>query len=537
MSFPTPYVARRPLMTAIYTNAAAVERSVSFLEADQHYASIKAELTSAEWCDLNHAELERRLRPEADNLMRLLLQEHYTLRGRASPVGAVVGEDGAARTHVREETGRSVKTIFGRVWAERTAYSGRGLTALHPTDADLNLPNGVYSHEVKRQVVLGAIQESFDETVNLVGRTTSAGIGKRQAEDLVHSAAVDFGEFYEQRDFKPETAEETGPVLVLSFDQKGVVLRKEDLRDATRKAAEEKARKLETRYCKGEPHGRKRMSTVGTVYTSQPHVRTPLDVIKGLRRIRDATAKPKPPAELKRVWASLEDSPLDVIRAGFKEALKRDPGQMKKWYVAIDGDEDLETWVSSVAKEFGVEVTIVLDVIHALGYLWKAGKAFHKEATPELEGWVLERLQSILEGKVSDVAAGMRRSATLRALGPKARKPVDKCANYFLKRTHLMRYHEYLAAGGPISSGAVEGTCRHLICDRFDITGAVWSLLGAEAVLRLRAIKCSGDFNEYWRFHEDQERQRNHNSRYANEAPPPVKLLPHRQPRLRAVKG
>ena len=523
-------------MTALYRNTTA-DPEGPFADADEQYASMKARLVSAEWCDLDHGELERRAKPEVDELMRRLLQDHYTLRGRAKPVEPVVGDDGVERTHVREETGRRVKTIFGPVRAERTAYCGRELSALHPTDADLNLPSGMYSHEVKRQVVLGAVQDSFDETVNLMGRTTSASVKKRQAEELVQSASVDFDEFYEQRDFKPETVEETGPVLVLSFDQKGIVLKREDLRDATRKVAEEKARKLETRHCKGEPHGRKRMSTVATVYTSKPHVRTPLDVIKGLRRIRDATAKPKPPPELKRVWASLEDSPLDVIKAGFKEALKRDPDRTKKWYVAIDGDEDLETWVNSAAKEFGVEVTIVLDVIHALQYLWKAGEAFHKEGTTELEGWVLERLESILEGKVSDVAAGMRRSATLRALEPEARKPVDKCADYFLRRTHLMRYHEYLAAGGPISSGAIEGTCRHLICDRFDITGAVWGLRGAEAVLRLRAIKCSGDFDEYWRFHEDHERQRNHNSRYADGQPPLVELQPHRKPRLRVPKA
>ena len=48
-----------------------------------------------------------------------------------------------------------------------------------------------------------------------------------------------------------------------------------------------------------------------------------------------------------------------------------------------------------------------------------------------------------------------------------------------------------------------------------DLTGARWGLTNAEAVLKLRALRSSGDFEEYWTFHKAQERQRNHFSRYA----------------------
>jgi hypothetical protein len=56
----------------------------------------------------------------------------------------------------------------------------------------------------------------------------------------------------------------------------------------------------------------------------------------------------------------------------------------------------------------------------------------------------------------------------------------------------------------------IEGACRHLVCDRMDITGTRWRLDRAEAVLRLRALRASGHFEEYWRFHKSQEFQRNH---------------------------
>ena len=73
-----------------------------------------------------------------------------------------------------------------------------------------------------------------------------------------------------------------------------------------------------------------------------------------------------------------------------------------------------------------------------------------------------------------------------------------------------MRYGEYLAQGFPIATGVIEGACRHLVEDRMGITGARWDVPGAEAVVRLRAIRCSGDWDEYWKFHEQQELERNH---------------------------
>ena len=66
----------------------------------------------------------------------------------------------------------------------------------------------------------------------------------------------------------------------------------------------------------------------------------------------------------------------------------------------------------------------------------------------------------------------------------------------------------------------IEGTCRYLVADRMDITGARWSLRGAEAILKLRATRANGDFDTYWRFHLNQERQRVHEARYTNTAIP-----------------
>ncbi len=73
-----------------------------------------------------------------------------------------------------------------------------------------------------------------------------------------------------------------------------------------------------------------------------------------------------------------------------------------------------------------------------------------------------------------------------------------------------MQYGIALKAGYPIASGVIEGACRHLINDRLDITGARWSLQGAEAVLKLRSLKSSGDFEMYWKFYKKMSKKRNY---------------------------
>lgn len=66
----------------------------------------------------------------------------------------------------------------------------------------------------------------------------------------------------------------------------------------------------------------------------------------------------------------------------------------------------------------------------------------------------------------------------------------------------------------------IEGACAHLVRDRFDITGARWSLEGAEAMLKLRAVRANGDWTNYWRHHLADEHKRVHESRYAHGAVP-----------------
>lgn len=498
-------------MAAYETSA----HDVQFSESREAFEAVAGFLGSREAMLLSHADLEKEVVTRGREVLRRLVQDHLRLRAMREAAEPMTGADGTVRTHLRSRT-RPLMTVFGRVEVERIAVGTRGEESLFPLDAELNLPVEEHSHGVRERVANEAARGSFEDAVEAVTSSTGATVSKLQAERLVRLAANDFDAYYAARP-QAEIRAIAGEIVALSTDGKGVVVRKEDLREQTRREAEKKPdSKLSKRLTKGEKRNRKRMATVAAVYTIQPFVRTPDDVVRELRPVEDATsraARPKP--RQKRVWASVKKDPREIIGEMFAEATRRDPERRHTWAVLVDGQQHQLTLVHDAAKQHGVEPIVVLDLIHALEYLWKASYCFHPEGTKEAEAWVTERLRALLEGKSSDVAAGIRRSATLRGLGEKEREAADKCADYFLKNKEYMRYDEYLAKGLPIATGVIEGACRHLVKDRMDLTGARWSLDGADAVLRLRALRSSGDFAAYWPFHLAQELARNHLSRYA----------------------
>ena len=230
--------------------------------------------------------------------------------------------------------------------------------------------------------------------------------------------------------------------------------------------------------------------------------------------VPEKVKKPKPIA--KRVWASIKKPPEEVIQEMFAEGLRRDLDKQQTWVALVDGCPRQIERIKSQAKAQDISITIVCDIIHVIEYLWKAAWCFFETGDRAAEEWVNERFIAILEGKSSLVAGGIRRAATNRKLKKAAREAIDICATYLLNKAPYLKYHEYLAKGFPIATGVIEGACRHLIKDRMDLTGARWRLNGAEAVLQLRSLKSSGDFTDYWRFHEQKEFERNHASKYKN---------------------
>lgn len=517
-------------MSAAYPTT--IPESHPFARSSAKMGQMHEHLSSSGTLRAEHSEVEAWLQVEGRELLRLMYQEHLDVRGGAEQRVEVRGEDGVVRDEARPRE-RGLETVFGDVDVVRLLYAAAGREGRAPLDGVLNLPPDHYSHGVRRMIAKEVSRASYDEVSELIQDYSSATIAKRQIERLALAAARDFDSFYELRRCEREV---TSDLLVITTDGKGIVMLHEHLREETRRRAESKTHKLETRLSKGEKKDCKRMAQVATVYTVPTWQRTAADVVHGLRA--DDTEAKRPEPRDKRVWASVEQTPRAVIREAFDEALRRDPQKTRRWVVLIDGNVTQLAAVKAEAKRVGVKITIIVDVIHVLEYVWKAARAIFGEASPKAESWVGDRFLALMNGQSGgDIADTIRYHAKKkRRLSAAARKAIRKACGYLAdrKRTRLMKYADALRDGLPISTGVIEGACRYLVKDRMDRTGAVWSVPGAEAVLRLRALRASHDFDEYWHFHLAREKERNHASRYAGNAVP--NPLPGKTRHLRRVK-
>jgi len=302
--------------------------------------------------------------------------------------------------------------------------------------------------------------------------------------------------------------------LVISADGKGIVMRPEALRP---KAALARARHgpkhPQTRLASAEKSNYKRMAEIGAVYDATPVPRTPADIIAS-DQDTERDPIPGPVATNKWLTASIVNDAGTVIEQVLNEAQRRDPKHRRTWVALVDGNNHQIQRIKAGAKARKVKVTIVVDFVHVLEYLWNAAWCFHAARDPAAEQWVHRQATAVLNGHARRVAGQIRRKTTTAQLGPINRKIAEEAATYLTRKAAHLDYPTALTQGWPIATGIIEGACRHIVKDRMDITGARWRLTGAEAVLKLRAIKANGDFDAYWRYHLDQERHHIHQARY-----------------------
>uniref|UniRef100_UPI00037BA862 ISKra4 family transposase n=1 Tax=Streptomyces hokutonensis TaxID=1306990 RepID=UPI00037BA862 len=462
-----------------------------------------------------HDELEELLEQQGRELLRQLMQDHLDLRARMEEAAARVnagppvvrGPEGQARIWRETRHPRWLTCVFGPVRVTRIAYRGRGLSNVHPADADLSLPAGRHSRGLARLAVLEAVRGSFDQAQAAVERRCGKVLGKRRLKELVVAATVDLAAYYAAKIPTPCTREIP---LVIQIDGKGVVMRPEALREATRRAAAKSAAAgRRGRLAPGEKPNRKRMATVACIFDTVPAPRRPHDIVHPPGgRSQTRPVRPGPKAEHKWCTASVIRPPELVVADAFDQAEARDPQHLRNWIVLVDGARHQLDLIQDEAARRGIHLHVLLDFVHVAEYCWTAAHAFHPVGSRAAETWAADKLTAILAGHADRAATEMTAQAETEQLPATRREAVLTCHRYLVGHLDQLRYDAALAAGWPIATGAVEGACRHLIADRLDITGARWGLDGAEAVLQLRALITNGDFDNYWAFHAAREHQR-----------------------------
>jgi hypothetical protein len=456
------------------------------------FALLQSWLASSSALQLPLHQIECQQQTKGREVQRLLLQAHLQQRGDGDlgPSLYLQRQDGELAYSHRRLGARSLTTVFGTVELVRMGYSRPGAPSIFPLDRALTLPARSFSYELQRRLVKAAVQNPFLESVQTMADLTGVSVPKRSLEQILPDAAQDFDAFYRQR--SPEPA--TGSILVAAVDCKGIPMVKLAGTQPT------------SRLAKGQKTNKKRMATVAAVFTRAPWVRTPQQVAESLFSIARRTsddAPPPPRPENKRVWASLLKGKTAVIQEVAEEMERRDPSASKTRIALTDGERALQIRVDRKLK-----VTLILDLMHVVEKLWKAAYVFHPEGSLEAELWALDRTLRILLGDVGQVVKGIRQSITKRGLSGARRKTLQGVAGYLYRNRTRMHYDEYLANGWPIASGPVEGACKNLIKDRMERSGMRWTEQMAEAIVQLRAVYLSGDFDRYWQFHIEQDQQR-----------------------------
>jgi hypothetical protein len=461
-------------------------------------------------------------------LLRAVLQ-HGLDAGAAAEVrlAQVTGPDGVARRMAERGHGRAVVTTLGTVRVERIAYRAgvKGVPALFARDAMLNLPARSYSWPLQQLAVMFTRSVSYEQAREFVRAATGVTAGKRQLEQITAEAAAGADRYYpalaaEKNQQQQHGLQEEGQparVLVLSADGKGVVVRPEARRPRRGKKGQ-RVKKLDKRLGSGEKAGTRRMAETGVVFEAiapPGPPRTPEQVMT-----RPAGEPARGPRAADRWYtADITVSRKQTIAALFAEADRRDPGRGMTWVALADGDVHQIQAFQDLAAARGVTLTILIDFIHVLEYLWKAAWCFHPPAAgPAAEAWVTAQALDILGGNAAAVTARIRGLAAARP--PKAGSEHDKNIRKTLTcldaKAPCLDYPAALANGWPIATAVIEGACRHLVQDRMGITGARWSLPGADAILWLRAIHANAGTSAYWTWHIQQQHHHNHLSRFSS---------------------
>lgn len=455
-------------------------------------------------------EVEQQLFRRLLGLGHTLLGEFFEQQGTGDVGEQVILPDGEVVSRQAELHERPYTTIFGEFTLRRTVYSrGPQHKLVVPLDARLHLPESKFSQLLQSWDQLVATEQPY----NQVSRVFHTIFELRQHTDTLERMSrrlsPDAETFCWSRTIPP--AAEEGELMVQSADGKGVPIRH---------VADEKP--IEShQHRPGPKPDRKRMATVGAVYSVDRFVRTPAEVLQALFREpseplpADAPQRPRP--QHKWTYARLDDDPhqaepIHGLAATFgwlNEQIRARLKRRRKPVTIVclmDGQNAL--WSMKQRIQQDLPTVDILDLLHVTSRLWQAARLFHPRDPQAAETFMREQTGRILHGEVKTVIHSLRARATRRGLSTGNKSQLETICEYFANNAERMQYGEYLRQGYPIASGVIEGACRHVVKDRLERTGMSWTRRGAQAMLHLRAIWTCDQWDDFQKYRIDRENAR-----------------------------
>ena len=390
---------------------------------------------------------------------------------------------------------KSYFSVFGKLKVNRYLYN-IGDESFAPLDTALNLPKRCYSYFLSELVNFLDIKGAYLEGSKFLEKFFGLKLSVSALETISCESSVQYGDYYDLKNNLPRTARKTD-FTVVGFDGKGVpVIKKE-------------AAKIQGRQGKGEKRQKKKEALVGVKYNVDARIRSAEEVAANLvypeRKEEDDKRKSPKKGENIRYIASIEQPKKEVMEE-IKEEIKGEDFSINPLVCVMDGAPYLWKLFKYLYKEIKNKV-LILDIIHVLEYIWLIAHAKYKEGSDDAKEYVYEKLQLILQGKVASYIMELQNEMMSGKLSNTKKETFSKVITYFKNHRQYMKYDEYLARGYPIGSGIVESACGHVVKDRMEITGARWGINGAEAILKLRSLVKSNNWDGYWEFFTSQAKK------------------------------
>ena len=383
----------------------------------------------------------------------------------------------------------------------------------YPIDELLNLPETKYSYLLTDWLLLRSSDSDYREAVHIFNEFFNLDLHHSIAQELTESVSQTVPAYYKQAD--PPASSDEGSHLVLSADGKGVPIRKSERHGNLKKPDTPKARRA-----KGEKPGIKKEATVTATYSFCPGARTGLDIVKALlheyTNTHDDDQHDDEPGQAVRIalnkhYRASLISKDDAIEHAVEQLIKRDPDGNKPIVVLIDGDPGLEKAIDRVLVNNNMKERVdvkILDIVHVCEYVWEVGTAIYGEKNPKRREWVREKLLDILNGKVGYVIGALKQIKHKNTFSKTKLDTFNKVIRYLSNHKHMMHYDKYLGNGYPIGTGVVESACGSLVKNRMERNGMRWSVVGAQAMLQVRAVARNKDWKQFMKYFIKEQKQR-----------------------------
>ena len=339
------------------TNLAKVDVDFSFEIIESKISELKSYIKGS-------IKQEEQAHKVEENILRIIMEIGYKslgifLKTQCSLDNGreIILED---RNQVKliERCKRKYRSVFGNYEIARNVYGSRKKQKYEciPADGRMNLPENDYSYLLQDWIQSMVVEMPFRGVQNILKKMLGISVPVESMQTMNKNMAKTVESFTQAKSI-PEKNEE-GELLIASADCKGVpICHKRD----EQKICEHKKKR-------GPKKDRKRMATVGAVYTINRNLRTAEEIVESL--FREPTQveltkieKPKPQGKHVRAALSVKDeNATDSIFHWMAEHVSRRQINQCDIVLMMDGQQSL--WKAGEHHFHEIKRIEILDLLH-----------------------------------------------------------------------------------------------------------------------------------------------------------------------------